>query len=278
MRTLYHISTEGKNVIFRSEHDFIYFMNKLGIVSDKLGVRIFAFCVMSTHLHTIVQTENIESFISTLNSLYIRHFAATYNIHGSNMVFTSNALKDQDYITSAIEYVLRNPVHHNVAANAFEYPYSSIRLPYPEIFNPPKRYWDEGICIEKNIKHTHELSMREIKSVFGRFTPNNDWLIKDSKLILPECYVDNSLIKEIYRTFRAYLYGMTQNRASSKSESSLAAYRISDIKVCRIIDNTLIQRGFRLDNMPLDVEEELRHCLYDYGATDAQIDRCLWKL
>ena len=97
-------------------------------------------------------------------------------------------------------------------------------------------------------------------------------------MILPESYVDVSLTKELYKTFRSYLYGMTQNKVSSGPESSLAAYRVSDLKVCKIVDNTLSKAGCRLDKLTPRIEEELRCTLREYGANDAQIDRCLWKM
>ncbi|MCF0186982.1 MAG: hypothetical protein HUJ98_10905 [Bacteroidaceae bacterium] len=278
MKTLYHISSEGQNVIFRSEDDFIYFMNKLGIASEALDVRIFAFCIMSTHFHAVIQTDNVAHYTKTLNGLYGRHLALKYGIGGHKMKFSCNTLQDIEYITSAIEYVLRNPVHHNVATNAFEYPYSSVRVPYPDVFNPPKRYLNENLCIEQSIKHPNELPYQEKKWIFGRFRHNDKWLVKDGKLILPESYVDNSLVKEIYKSFRSYFYGMTQNKNSSNAESNLTAYKISDIKVCRIVDNILMQQGHSLDTLPLSVENDLRRILYGYGANDAQIDRCLWKL
>ncbi|MCF0177286.1 MAG: hypothetical protein HUJ90_01565 [Bacteroidales bacterium] len=278
MNEIYHISSEGHNVIFRSEDDFIFFMNKLGIAAEAMGVRIFAFCIMSTHIHAVIQTGDVQRYTHTLNRIYARHLNANYGTSGHQMNFTHTKLIGVEHIIDAMEYVLRNPVHHNVASNAFEYPYSSIRVAYPEIFNPPKRYWNENSCIERSIKSSQEISSREKKIIYGKSNPNKEWLIKDGKLILPECYVDVTMAKNIYRTFRSYLYGMTHSKVSSTSESNLAAYKVNDMKVCRIIDDTLAKYGCRLCKIPPEVEEELRQSLLEYQANKEQIERCLWKL
>ena len=68
MENHWHICTDGleKNVIFKSDTDYIYGMNSIPVCAAGNQVTILAFCLMSNHVHFIVHGEedNCRKFIT----------------------------------------------------------------------------------------------------------------------------------------------------------------------------------------------------------------------
>ena len=199
----YHIclSAGSSGVLCRDEEDYRRLINCLAIAAYHLKCRTLAYSVMSTHLHLCARTDRARELVKKVRYMYTRYFNQKYNRNGrlgEDPYIVE--LKGLYHILTAIAYILRNPLHHGVAATPFGYKFSSIsaifqkelgRLPVPTL--PQKlmyRHLPDGV------------------------TPPPGYLMDESGMFLPECIVDVEDVEHMFATARSYLYYM--NRLSGR--------------------------------------------------------------
>ena len=56
MNKMYHVFSEGENVLFRENSDYIFFNNKFAVSIYTYQLQALAETTMSTHFHSIVET------------------------------------------------------------------------------------------------------------------------------------------------------------------------------------------------------------------------------
>jgi len=56
MNKMYHVFSEGENVLFRENSDYIFFNNKFAFSIYTYQLQALAETTMSTHFHSIVET------------------------------------------------------------------------------------------------------------------------------------------------------------------------------------------------------------------------------
>lgn len=104
----WHICTDGlsREIIFKSEDDFIFGMNGVPVYSFHFDVRIMAFCLMSNHVHFITYGSGTgcKGFIRG----YRKRLSCLTDMHAASV--SIKLIDDTDYLMKAIGYVLRNPV------------------------------------------------------------------------------------------------------------------------------------------------------------------------
>ena len=56
--TFYHVLNRGneRRAIFRDEHDYAGFLDRLGRCSQRFGLEVFAYVLMGNHYHLLVKT------------------------------------------------------------------------------------------------------------------------------------------------------------------------------------------------------------------------------
>lgn len=199
----YHIclSAGSSGVLCRDEEDYRRLINCLAIAAYHLKCRTLAYSVMSTHLHLCARTDRARELVKKVRYMYTRYFNQKYNRNGrlgEDPYIVE--LKGLYHILTAIAYILRNPLHHGVAATPFGYKFSSIsaifqkelgRQPVPTL--PQKlmyRHLPDGV------------------------TPPPGYLMDESGMFLPECIVDVEDVEHMFATARSYLYYM--NRLSGR--------------------------------------------------------------
>jgi len=110
------------------------FLDLLKEKSEKLKIRIFAFCILGNHFHIILQNSSGEmsEFMKVLSGTYGHFYHRT--VGGEGYVFqgryNSTIIENESYLMNAIGYVLANPVRAKLEKNPFEYNWSSIHECY----------------------------------------------------------------------------------------------------------------------------------------------------
>ena len=80
----YHFCISGGNeILFRSEEDYIRAFNTLAITVARLGGKLAADAIMSTHIHVCVRTDDIKSIVSQFWRSYTRYFNYKYRRKGT---------------------------------------------------------------------------------------------------------------------------------------------------------------------------------------------------
>ena len=198
MENHWHICTDGleKNVIFKSNGDYIYGMNSIPICAVGNQVTILAFCLMSNHVHFIVHGEegNCRKFIT----LYKKRLSTLTNLSSTDVCIKH--INDDDYLMKAIGYVLRNPVSAGIRLMPYHYDWSSASL----YFKKPDS--------DRLGKKIGTLSYRgKRKLPHSQTTLLDEYILTEKGLILPECYVDFEYVENLFSSPARLMYAMSRN-------------------------------------------------------------------
>jgi len=97
---------------------------------DRLGLRIFVYCLMPNHIHFLIQPQKVGANIS----LFIKSFKSrTYKIFrdlGFNgriwqTRFYDHIVRKKENLSDIMKYILNNPVRKNISEKWDDYPYSA---------------------------------------------------------------------------------------------------------------------------------------------------------
>ena len=130
MKELYHICfTSHDEVMYREEEDIGMFVNLLGLRSFADDTEVYVDSEMSTHAHLGVMSARPMVFARNLRISYSKYFNYKYGRKGrlgQKYTFVQLVIGFLHQLMLEI-YILRNGLHHAVAATAFGYPYCSVR-------------------------------------------------------------------------------------------------------------------------------------------------------
>lgn len=97
--------------------------------SGKYGLKIWAYCLMTNHVHLVVVPRDRESLERVMRPLHMRYAQHINRLRGwSGHLwqgrFFSSAL-DERYLWCAMRYIERNPVRAGIVGKAEDYKWSS---------------------------------------------------------------------------------------------------------------------------------------------------------
>ena len=127
----YHITQRGnrRQEVFFTDDDRRRYLSWLRDYSERFGLDILAYSLMTTHTHLVGLPNCSDSISKTLHALHTRYSNMINAEHGwSGHLwqgrFFSTAL-DEAHLWAAVRYVERNPVRAGMVERAEEYPWSS---------------------------------------------------------------------------------------------------------------------------------------------------------
>lgn len=172
MAKVFHLYTqEGHALIFRDDEDFTVGWNALVIAAYLAGVTIYCFCLMSNHIHVLVQGDDgaVREFFFKYKNLIGRHLSKKYGDSGVNgLKMNLTEITDRNSFVQEVSYILRNPLKAGIDT-PWTYRWSSCMAYFNE-------RTDKGTRIGA-------LSSRELM------------LAMKSKVVLPDHYlIDDGLI------------------------------------------------------------------------------------
>ena len=127
---IFHAVNRGGDhcAIYRDGSDRKTFLTMLGSVVAEWEWRCHAYCLMTTHYHLIVETEQprLSRGMQMLNSRYARYFNRRYDRHGHlwGGRYTVYVIEGDDRLEASCQYVLNNPVQAGLCANPEDWPWS----------------------------------------------------------------------------------------------------------------------------------------------------------
>ena len=130
----------GKEPLFLEDSDYLFFLARLKEISKRRSVEIYAFCLMSNHVHLLLSPRNDELSwaMKDLFSPYAVMFNRKYERKGHLFAgpYHQAVCLDDTYLLAASLYVHMNPVRAGLISDPRDYRWSSVRLYYdPEV--PP---------------------------------------------------------------------------------------------------------------------------------------------
>ena len=128
---VYHIMLRGinKQVIFEDEEDNFKFLETLKKYKAISGYKLFAYCLMSNHVHLLlkVEKEDIDLIIKRIASSYVYWYNWKYKRNGHLFQdrFKSEAVEDDSYFLTVVRYIHQNPLKAGVCKSIDGYNFSS---------------------------------------------------------------------------------------------------------------------------------------------------------
>ena len=119
----------NKQVIFEDEEDNFKFLETLKKYKAISGYKIFAYCIMSNHVHLLlkVEKEDIDLIIKRIASSYVYWYNWKYKRNGHLFQdrFKSEAVEDDSYFLTVVRYIHQNPLKAGVCKSIDGYNFSS---------------------------------------------------------------------------------------------------------------------------------------------------------
>jgi putative transposase len=130
----HHITQRGnnRNAVFFEEEDNHFYIKSLQSYSRKWGFDIWAYCLMTNHVHILAVPStkiSLSKGIGSTNLVYTQYVNRKYARSGrlwQNRFFSTIVDSDQ-YLWSVVRYIESNPVRVGLISHHEEYPWSSCR-------------------------------------------------------------------------------------------------------------------------------------------------------
>lgn len=308
-KEFYHLCVGSESeVMFRIFEDYVQGINKMALAALRISTIILAFSLMSNHFHIIVFSSEPSEFIRIFRNSYNKWFNNKYHRKGAlgDRMNEPRKLTTAKEIIDALNYVLKNPMHHNIVEYSAEYPFSSARYYFME---------KQGQQSNGNY-HIVTSSGEKSKLCSKRMHLPTKYRIDDSGMIAPEDFLDISRVESLYGSVRQFVYNMNKalteewnylepsggvsaggfssvgsSTVGASAESSVSKYerivsdnrarnrilRINDLKLCTELDTTIrIETGNTYTS--LTNKQKMNYARYfwkKYGANKDQLARCL---
>ena len=113
---IYHIIVRGINRqdIFLEDEDKVQYLNRILGCRKAYGVKVFAYCLMSNHVHLLMQEgrEDISATMKRVGVSYVYWYNQKYGRSGHLFQdrYISEPVEDDTYFLAALRYIHQNPV------------------------------------------------------------------------------------------------------------------------------------------------------------------------
>jgi putative transposase len=130
---LYHVITRGNNrrQIFNSPADYEKFLSLLAVQKIKLPFFLYAYCLMSNHVHLLIerQASAVGRIMHRLLTGYAQYYNRRYRRVGHLLQGRHKAILCQSdrYLSELVRYIHLNPVRARMVNQPEDYEYSSHR-------------------------------------------------------------------------------------------------------------------------------------------------------
>lgn len=131
----YHVMTRGnnKNTIFRQDADYRYYLDLIARFKKELPFDLFHYCLMPSHVHQLIRTQNAEDFslyMKKINLAYFHYYSRKYSWIGHfwQDCFKSQPVGKDEYFIQCGKYIELNPIRKKIVKEPSQYPYSSYKF------------------------------------------------------------------------------------------------------------------------------------------------------
>ena len=136
---MYHIVFRGinKQDIFKDEQDYKKIKGIIKDVTSQMGFVIYAYCLMTNHVHILIREENPGDISLIMKKILIRYvmwYNRKYNRTGGLIEnrYKGYAINDDSYLLEVVRYIHNNPVRAGITKNRIDYNYSSYKEYFEE--------------------------------------------------------------------------------------------------------------------------------------------------
>lgn len=131
----HHVVQRGHNrqVVFAAEEDYRRYLGDLRELKDVFGVKVYAYCLMTNHVHLLLAPgDSITVLGQLMKALAARATRYRNRLEGRSGTlwesrYKSSVVQTDGYLLACSRYIELNPVRARMAAEAGDYPWSSYR-------------------------------------------------------------------------------------------------------------------------------------------------------
>jgi len=129
----HHITQRGNyyQSVFDGDDDYIQYLQWLEKYCKKYFLKIWAYCLMSNHVHFIGVPMREESLAKTFNTLHMRYSQYFNRKRGLKGHLWQgrfySCILDERHLYAALRYVENNPCRAGIVERPWEYKWSSAR-------------------------------------------------------------------------------------------------------------------------------------------------------
>jgi putative transposase len=150
----YHVTSRGnrRQAIFADDHDRRLFLRLLADTVVHHRWRCGAYCILSNHVHLLVQTpratEDLPFGMHRLNGRYAQWFNDRHELDGHLFQgrFHSTVIEREGHLLEALRYIYRNPVTAGTCAVPEDWRWSSYAATIGTATSPS--FLSRGIALE----------------------------------------------------------------------------------------------------------------------------------
>lgn len=109
---IYHILNRGNNrqAVFLKDDDYRHYLDILKRYKEKFNFKIFAYCLMTNHVHILLQSSakaSISKVMQAITIAHTRHYHYVYNCSGHLWQgrFKSPLVSDDEYLLAVMRYI-----------------------------------------------------------------------------------------------------------------------------------------------------------------------------
>ena len=127
----HHVTQRGNRgeQVFFTDADHLRYLELLEFYSEKHGLDILAYCLMTNHLHLVVLPRRDDSLARVLKPVHLRYAQhVNWTQHQTGRLWQGRFFScplDEAHCLAAIRYVERNPVRARIVRKAENYRFSS---------------------------------------------------------------------------------------------------------------------------------------------------------
>jgi putative transposase len=133
--TPHHIVQRGHNrqTVFASDEDYKYYLENLITFKREFGCRVYAYCLMTNHMHLVVDpgknSESLALLVKRLAGRQTRYINKLENRSGSLWEgrYKSSIISLKEYLPACCRYIELNPLRAGLVTDPADYRWSSYR-------------------------------------------------------------------------------------------------------------------------------------------------------
>ncbi len=276
VRNCWHLCSDGhySNSLFRDKGDYVFGMNRIGLLYLKYKVAVLGFCLMDNHVHFVLngtQTEcmnYIREFMRLMGQRLVREKACEIRVR--DIPICCKPIKNENYLKTVLCYVYRNPFIAGMTYLLYDYPWSSCHL----------LFRTDEVCGCQKIEGRlfSDLTFKEKREILGaNCSVPDDWKEVDG-MILPKHYVATRQVEALFLSPKGFFYYSGRSK-EEEIDASIGGYNVVSTSDAEMryhreeISNALFGTG-KINtctiNQRVTLAKELRR---RYGSTVKQLAR-----
>ena len=130
----YHVINRGnaRQEVFLKKGDYQAFIELIGRASERVRMRVLAYCVMPNHFHLALwphSDSDLGRWMQWLLTAHVRRYHQHYKTSGHIWQgrFKAFPVEQDNHMLTVLRYIERNPLRARLVQRAEEWPWSSLQ-------------------------------------------------------------------------------------------------------------------------------------------------------